>query len=691
MKKLGIVLVVLILIGVGGYFAYQQYGLPVLQVMEKRSAIHLIGADAAAFYKGAPGSEDLKQTQFYQALTGYDWQGTLDKVKTSLEEQYPDQPDIVVNIERAEQVVNSPLWPMIFTPEASSVFYPINEVDFELISGDDNLAFFDVMAVVLGKFVHIAPANTEIQLLDKFSGVFEQFSVDVDVTEKQYREYTYKSLAIPDSTFSIDYVIADEYLIISVGDWGLKKTLDVFDEVTPDFTTTDAYQRLTSLPSDGDSLMYVNVEPFSTMVRQYMRQAWERSEQQREGMLDEQTQAMVEQQKRAFESALDNMFWMKAIYAKSNTMDVQGHMYAQMDVASTIDDFTRYTVACEADQPAILDYVSPSILFVNWNGCASIERMVKYQKETAPTTDPEGLAQMQAVFETVSAQLGVDLETELLPALGDQTFFAAEGFDLSGQFPLPKIVLGVEVQDRTVIDGILNEQTSKMGMAFVEEEYEGHTIRSITLPFVPGLQPGYAYLDNIFVLTTSKSLIEQMIDVKTGKADSLETNALFDRTVLKVDESSSITFVRIGAAAQTYIDLYGWAENWYNSMAGMQQQSIVQIETSIADVDELIADNAQQMEAMQEGGLDMMEEGSEDIPTLASLEAKAQQLQDQREQMVAAHEGVKQRVAQMAMVKEVMGTYVVPILEILVHAGESLSLGSSEGDHVVYDQVSFVE
>ena len=146
--------------------------------------------------------------------------------------------------------------------------------------------------------------------------------------------------------------------------------------------------------------------------------------------------------------------------------------------------------------------------------------------------------------------MGLDLEKELIPALGRELFVAvtykpAPPGDANPDAPpavLPGILLGIEVKDQAVVrkaldramelvdDNLRESQGSGAESPFTREGHEGVEIVRLTLPregMPIAINPACAFHDGFLVFSLDDATLRACVDAHKGKAPRLADSPVF--------------------------------------------------------------------------------------------------------------------------------------------------------------------
>ena len=170
-------------------------------------------------------------------------------------------------------------------------------------------------------------------------------------------------------------------------------------------------------------------------------------------------------------------------------------------------------------------------------------------KSSLRQQDPERADVILSAVDSFEKDAGISIENDILSWMGNEVAFLISDVDLQGLFPFPKLALMVKVKDeakaessmKKLVDVVVKkavppgvteaaegEEAPPSPIKTSEESYSGTTMQSleITLPY-QSLSPAYTVMDDTLIIGTSKETLKNLIDTKTGKADSITSDSSY--------------------------------------------------------------------------------------------------------------------------------------------------------------------
>lgn len=214
------------------------------------------------------------------------------------------------------------------------------------------------------------------------------------------------------------------------------------------------------------------------------------------------------------------------VYEEEDALQVRsraGYIYEQLD------EVTKGLIESLSEKNTSLNLLGGNSLVYQWASSLNGDMI----RATLEATDAEGLQRAQAM---VKEELGVTLD-ELLQAIGPQYGGVVNEIVNAGFFPVPKVILFLEVRDAQLAEQILMTLRDKAAQAGIAEEQslevDGSTI--YYWPVLPGeaTQPAVVLTQGMLYLANGKGSLEKLIK------DKQERSRLAGPVVTKLGEELS--------------------------------------------------------------------------------------------------------------------------------------------------------
>ncbi|HPN66706.1 MAG TPA: DUF3352 domain-containing protein, partial [Candidatus Omnitrophota bacterium] len=202
-------------------------------------------------------------------------------------------------------------------------------------------------------------------------------------------------------------------------------------------------------------------------------------------------------------------------------------------------------------------------------------------------------------------QMGINIENDLIPALGDETGMCLTDINLDGMIPMPHFVIFLKVDKKEAIDRLLAKFTQ--GGSMQSESYKGTDIKYMNLPFGMAFQPAFCYAGDYFLFSLGREPIKGSIDSYSGAAKSLFENEDFKSVNHGLmDPANKVTYLKVDTLLQKGKGICDWAVRWLTFMSEQQKKvkemmaaqtdklkaEIQSLEKELADINAKINDPA---------------------------------------------------------------------------------------------------
>jgi hypothetical protein len=142
-----------------------------------------------------------------------------------------------------------------------------------------------------------------------------------------------------------------------------------------------------------------------------------------------------------------------------------------------------------------------------------------------------------ARLQEFEADTGIDVEGELLPAVGSEAALAVMGVDAGFLFPVPRIAVTVEARDEAGLRGVMEKlerwsadallAKRSIPISWAGESYEGAELRYAPTPLGDNLEPAYAVSGGSLVIGSSRGAVRSVLDVGAERAPALAADPAF--------------------------------------------------------------------------------------------------------------------------------------------------------------------
>lgn len=259
--------------------------------------------------------------------------------------------------------------------------------------------------------------------------------------------------------------------------------------------------------------------------------------------------------------------------------------------------------------PSTLKFVPEKVLLYIVSNAIDLKAIWNLWQTNLKAQAPE---QVQPIFDGIAnfeKDWNISLEKDVFPLIGNEIAFVFSDINTEGLIPLPKLGLALKVNDKAKTDKLIadliaknNQQaqveaakmeklsetaaketpTTETGIAeeagteteaeaglrfqinLTEENYEGQPIKTLQLPLVgAGIAPGYTYIDDFLVLGITTKTIQEMLDVKKGKINSLTQDPMYQKlSAILPKENNQASFINMERLMDIAVGISTWIANF---------------------------------------------------------------------------------------------------------------------------------
>ena len=231
---------------------------------------------------------------------------------------------------------------------------------------------------------------------------------------------------------------------------------------------------------------------------------------------------------------------------------------------------TRKAFSCPPAEHRPVKFVPPGIIAYQWGGCYDFKQMWDQAREQARAAPLAVEAQARKIKRRLEKRLGVKVEGDVLPLLGHEAGGYLTDVDITGTFPYPRLLVFLKIRDRERTEQLL-ARLSKNPMLFMRDENYGRTrFRYMVLPLGANMDPGYCFIDDYLVFSSSRQLLKKSIDTASDASRSLAADKTARAFGLSASrKTNAVSFVRLDALARRMRELLDWADKYMSSQVTM--------------------------------------------------------------------------------------------------------------------------
>jgi len=255
----------------------------------------------------------------------------------------------------------------------------------------------------------------------------------------------------------------------------------------------------------------------------------------------------------------------------------------------------RKTFACPALTNDSLKLVPFNAIAYNWGACYDFEQMwatAKQRLDQSPI-----LAQRIYKFkDKLEKHFQLNIKNDVLPVLGHEIGGYLTDVDMQGNYPFPRLLIFVKIQDRPAAEQLLDKLIQHPITEIHTEVYNQVNIHYISLPLGSNIDPGYAFLDNYLLVATSRQLLKKSIDAYNDSLRSIVSDEVVGQFSLdNGDKFHSVTLMKTAELSRRAQDFLGWIDKYLSGQVSIAAAYQQDGDNKRQELDEAIADKSAEL------------------------------------------------------------------------------------------------
>ncbi|MBF0385279.1 MAG: DUF3352 domain-containing protein, partial [Candidatus Omnitrophica bacterium] len=404
------------------------------------------------------------------------------------------------------------------------------------------------------------------------------------------------TIALEGTNITIAYVVIKDLLAVSVGENMPQKIVDVFkrEELSLDLDNNFKDARTRYMGSHNLS-GYMDVARVISGIEELARGK------------------IPAEQRGEWDNVFGNFKGIRYLGFSSKVGDISNLNYSFVLDKNEMPPEIARQYSCPADENRSLNLIPKDIIAYMWGNCFDAGFLWKRIKQETASAKQKDEGKKAKGVEDFESALGIDVEKELIPSLGNELGGYLGDIDNTGLFPIPQLVIFIEVENQTVIEGLLTKFTQNPMFVLQKEEYSGSTLNYVSIPISQSLKPSYAFVGKYLLIAVNNDSIKASIDVLNKKSESLLSNVGFKEIDRGLSGSNHYLFY---ADTGLLLDKARKTMEWGNALADGKDK---------------------ERQAFADGTKQKLEELSEEILTAKnSLEAFQKEEENLKKQLDAA-------------------------------------------------------
>jgi len=406
----------------------------------------------------------------------------------------------------------------------------------------------------------------------EFLGQFtHQWGNDIAVTRENYQGCVINHILLKKKGFKFSYVRLRDLLIASVEDFGrLEDVVDVYRHKHSSLSQDPPFMAVNSnaYPS-GDALVFINMHRVSDLWRNKM------------------------------DSRLEKYGYSGSAFADYGLSYMPGEvsrykLIARIDEKQVPAGMLK-TLSCPGLSNDTLKLVPPSAIAYNWGGCYDFGESFKSIGQRL-RRDPQWNSVMHKIRRGLERRLHINIERDVLPLLGHEIGGYLTDVDMQGKYPFPRMLIFVKVQNRPAAERLLGQVTDNVVTTLKTEDYAQVKIRYMSLPSGANMDPGYAFVGDYLLVSSTRQLLKISIDAYHDSLRSITSDDVIKEFSLDDGEKvHSVTLMKTAELSRRVQDFLGWIDKYLSSQVSMAAAAKQDGVNKALELDQAIADKKEEL------------------------------------------------------------------------------------------------
>ncbi len=418
----------------------------------------------------------------------------------------------------------------------------INEPGFDQLLGKEfSLALFpmpgfsieDPVKIIEERLLLIARPRHNAKVLQILASYITK---DIEQSTVQYGSHTITRYKI-DEQYTLATATVAGLVLAAVDERLVRKSLSIFDDQTNTLAQTSTFQQLRKSFEGAALFKYFSLEP-----------------------LREQAKVVAEKfseddQKQVFEVLEQWNGWEAGAYG---AWEENGLIREKLEIiydAAQLDPKVAKLFATEPEKNNTLNMVPADSLFYYWSNGLNLPLLFDMYSELLVEQQPEMFDLLQQELRDV---VGLEFE-EILTLVANECAVIIEEVEEEG-VPLPKVLMMVKLQDVDTFMQVFHKLLDEADIPISTSSYHDHEISYWGIAPQDGLQPAFTLNGDYLLLSNSRNLVKQLIDLQKNPVNTLINNQKIKELKNElVKENNSTAYVHIAHMADAFKTLATWA------------------------------------------------------------------------------------------------------------------------------------
>jgi len=623
MKKLIIFLICVAVIagvGAGVFFHMQKKDSSVENVLSQGAVVYVRLNDVEK------NIEELASMPLFQAISRIDYDLLMEKGKV------PAQQRMLVNLVRQQfsQMLSHPMPKKLFGREVALAIYPL-ERDINALVREIKMFNPQMIEELFSGLALVTRMDPDVQFAEFISRFFSQYGANVTQGQVEYRGETIRTVTLSNVGIKFAFVRLKDLMVIGIGETAARMSVDVFTNNARSLAQDPQFSKVQSKFLDQSSMVgFFDFEAFLAILKR-----------QKELVMGSGGKGQNARMEYQWEDFLAKMAGFKTVAFSSQLIPFATFnnylLYNPKELSASYAPM--YT--CPSGANNTVDFVPKDILGYQWGNCFDL----KYYWEEVKK-EMGRLGEVGDKINTLETKIGFSIERDILPAFGDEIGGYLADIEVGGFFPIPKLTVFIQIENQAKAENLLRRLKEQPMVMLQDEDYNGISIKYLALPMGEGLQPGYCFLKDYLLVSTSRQLLKSSIDASKDKSLSLRANPDFKEVNFGLtDPNRSVQFVKIAEVVEKVKSVIAWSNKWAGAQSRKEEAFKAGMEKPLEEIKASIL--------LKEGELEKI---YEDIALLEdevwNLESKGEDVNAAEERLAELKEQVDIKTAELVSENE---------------------------------------
>ena len=393
-----------------------------------------------------------------------------------------------------------------------------------------------------------------------------QWGEGVTVSQEHYQGRVINHIAFKKNGMGLDYVRIRDLLIVAPDSLGhLEQVVDVYlhhrEPLAQDASLEMVRQK--SYPK-GDGLVFVDLNFLSDYWR---------------GKMDSRLTS-IGYQTAAF--PVYGLSYMPGAVSKYKILVVLDEKYLPSGMQKAF--------ACPALSNDTLKLVPVDAIAYNWGGCYDFNQYWDMARQKLDD-NPALARQIYGFKQRLERHFHINFRNDVLPVLGHEIGGYLTDVDMQGNYPFPRMLVFVKIQDRARAEQLLDKLVNSPALMLQSDIYNHVDIHYVSLPLGANMDPGYGFLGDYLLVASSRQLLKRSIDAYNDSMRSIVSDdAVLQFSLDNGDKYHSVTLMKTAELSRRAQDFLGWIDKYLSGQVSMAAAYKQDGDNKKHELDEAIAD-----------------------------------------------------------------------------------------------------